>query len=237
LRASCRPGLSSAASRQLADAGGQSGAAGGVRVDVRPDDVLALLAATCQGALHGGWDHDLQQRTLSIVFAGPRAESLSRARRDTQIEPPGTRRAERRSRFKPRAVWLQPDGPLGGDDLLPGSRQQHECASARREASTDSQNVQHIFTGAADPGVPASPAAQLVSTALAESEQARLLVQGLLSVHGMMNDREAAAGELKLVSLAAFDDVNAAGGEYAGRDEAARSGCRRGAHRLEVLDS
>jgi AcrR family transcriptional regulator len=44
--------------------------AGAVRRDIRSDEVIALLGSTCQGALHGGWDHDLQQRTLTIIFNG-----------------------------------------------------------------------------------------------------------------------------------------------------------------------
>ncbi|MEV7010906.1 TetR/AcrR family transcriptional regulator [Streptosporangium sp. NPDC051022] len=46
--------------------------AGAVREDVRPDEVLALLTAACQGALSAGWDRDLQRRTLAIVFDGLR---------------------------------------------------------------------------------------------------------------------------------------------------------------------
>jgi AcrR family transcriptional regulator len=46
--------------------------AGAVRANVRIDEVMALLAATCQGALQGGWDSDLRERTLAIVFAGLR---------------------------------------------------------------------------------------------------------------------------------------------------------------------
>jgi AcrR family transcriptional regulator len=44
--------------------------AGTVRRDVRLDEVVALLTAVCQGAL--GWDADLRERTLGIVFAGLR---------------------------------------------------------------------------------------------------------------------------------------------------------------------
>jgi AcrR family transcriptional regulator len=47
--------------------------AGTVRADVRPAEVLALLSAACQGALHGGWDRDLQDRSLAILFDGLRA--------------------------------------------------------------------------------------------------------------------------------------------------------------------
>ncbi|MEV4625239.1 helix-turn-helix domain-containing protein [Micromonospora sp. NPDC049523] len=43
-----------------------------VRADVRLDEVMALLVSTCQGALHAGWDADLQRRTLAVVFAGLR---------------------------------------------------------------------------------------------------------------------------------------------------------------------
>jgi AcrR family transcriptional regulator len=45
-------------------------ACGAVRSGVRPDEVLALLDATCQGALRGGWDADLRHRTLAVVFTG-----------------------------------------------------------------------------------------------------------------------------------------------------------------------
>lgn len=46
--------------------------AGGVRADVQVDEVIALLAATCQGTLRAGWNPDLRQRTLAIIFAGLR---------------------------------------------------------------------------------------------------------------------------------------------------------------------
>ena len=46
--------------------------AGAVRGDVRIDEVMALLAATCQGALQGGWGQDLRDRTLAVVFTGLR---------------------------------------------------------------------------------------------------------------------------------------------------------------------
>ncbi|WP_344980361.1 TetR/AcrR family transcriptional regulator [Streptosporangium fragile] len=46
--------------------------AGVVREDVRLDEVVALLVGVCQGALHAGWDPDLQRRTLAIVFDGLR---------------------------------------------------------------------------------------------------------------------------------------------------------------------
>jgi AcrR family transcriptional regulator len=45
---------------------------GAVREDVRLDEVIALLTGACQGALHAGWDQDLRQRTLAIVFNGLR---------------------------------------------------------------------------------------------------------------------------------------------------------------------
>lgn len=45
---------------------------GAVRADIHLDEVLALLGATCQGALRAGWDADLRRRTLAIVFAGLR---------------------------------------------------------------------------------------------------------------------------------------------------------------------
>ncbi|ACZ87950.1 TetR/AcrR family transcriptional regulator [Streptosporangium roseum] len=46
--------------------------AGTVRQEIRLDEVIALLAATCQAALHAGWEPDLQRRTLAIVFEGLR---------------------------------------------------------------------------------------------------------------------------------------------------------------------
>jgi AcrR family transcriptional regulator len=46
--------------------------AGSVRKDVHLDEVMALLTSTCQGALHAGWNRDLQQRTLAIIFNGLR---------------------------------------------------------------------------------------------------------------------------------------------------------------------
>jgi AcrR family transcriptional regulator len=46
--------------------------AGAIRPDVRLDEVLALLTGACQGALHAGWDPDLQRRTLAVIFDGLR---------------------------------------------------------------------------------------------------------------------------------------------------------------------
>ena len=46
--------------------------AGAVRPDVRLDQVMAILTAACQGAMHGAWDDDLRRRTLMIVFDGLR---------------------------------------------------------------------------------------------------------------------------------------------------------------------
>ncbi len=43
---------------------------GTVRTDVRLDEVLALLTATAQGALRGGWSPDLRDRVLARVFGG-----------------------------------------------------------------------------------------------------------------------------------------------------------------------
>jgi hypothetical protein len=54
----------------------QARAAGTVRPDIRLDEVMALLTATSQGALHAGWDADLRERTLAIVFAGLRSAQL-----------------------------------------------------------------------------------------------------------------------------------------------------------------
>jgi AcrR family transcriptional regulator len=44
--------------------------AGTVRPEVKIDEVMALLTATSQGALHAGWDRGLRRRTLAIIFAG-----------------------------------------------------------------------------------------------------------------------------------------------------------------------
>jgi AcrR family transcriptional regulator len=44
--------------------------AGAVRADVRLPEVMALLTGTCQAALSAGWDQDLRDRTLAIIFAG-----------------------------------------------------------------------------------------------------------------------------------------------------------------------
>jgi AcrR family transcriptional regulator len=46
--------------------------AGTVRAEVQLDEVLALLTAAGQGALHGGWSPDLRERTLEVIFAGLR---------------------------------------------------------------------------------------------------------------------------------------------------------------------
>ena len=48
----------------------QAQAAGTVRPDVRPPEVMALLVSVGQGAVHGGWDAGLQDRTLGVIFAG-----------------------------------------------------------------------------------------------------------------------------------------------------------------------
>jgi AcrR family transcriptional regulator len=64
-------GFTDAVGRLLASAQ----AVGTVRADVAVPETMALLTSTVQGALHGGWDSDLQQRTLDIVFAGFRPPS------------------------------------------------------------------------------------------------------------------------------------------------------------------
>jgi AcrR family transcriptional regulator len=46
--------------------------AGVIRSDIRLGEVVALLTATSQGALRGGWNADLRRRTLAVVFAGLR---------------------------------------------------------------------------------------------------------------------------------------------------------------------
>jgi AcrR family transcriptional regulator len=51
--------------------------AGAVRSDVQIAEVMALLTSTCQGALHAGWDNDLQHRTLTVIFDGLRPTARS----------------------------------------------------------------------------------------------------------------------------------------------------------------
>jgi AcrR family transcriptional regulator len=48
----------------------QARAAGDVAATVRLPEVMALLVSVCQGALHGGWDEQLQAGTLAVIFAG-----------------------------------------------------------------------------------------------------------------------------------------------------------------------
>lgn len=45
---------------------------GGVRDDIGPPEVLAVLLGTCQAALSVGWNAELQERVLVIVFDGLR---------------------------------------------------------------------------------------------------------------------------------------------------------------------
>jgi AcrR family transcriptional regulator len=45
-------------------------AVGAVRADIGLDEVMALLTSTAQGALQGGWNAELRQRTLEVIFAG-----------------------------------------------------------------------------------------------------------------------------------------------------------------------
>lgn len=45
---------------------------GEVRPEIQLDEVLALLTAAAQGALHAGWDPDLRRRTLAVIFTGLR---------------------------------------------------------------------------------------------------------------------------------------------------------------------
>ena len=55
--------------------------AGTVDDDVRLPEVMALLTSVCQGALAGGWDPGLQERTLAVVFAGLRPDGATPAGR------------------------------------------------------------------------------------------------------------------------------------------------------------
>ncbi|MDG4791467.1 helix-turn-helix domain containing protein [Micromonospora sp. WMMD1102] len=52
-------------------------AAGTVDRRVGLPEVMALLASTCQGALHGNWDAELRDRTLAIIFAGLRPGAVA----------------------------------------------------------------------------------------------------------------------------------------------------------------
>jgi hypothetical protein len=45
---------------------------GAVRGDVHIAEVMALITSSCHGALHGGWDSELQHRTLAVIFDGLR---------------------------------------------------------------------------------------------------------------------------------------------------------------------
>ena len=45
---------------------------GTIRPEVRLDETMALLTATAQGALRGGWSEDLRRRTLDLIFSGMR---------------------------------------------------------------------------------------------------------------------------------------------------------------------
>jgi AcrR family transcriptional regulator len=56
--------------------------AGAVRPEVDISEVIALLAATSDAALRGGWDPGLQQRTLAVIFAGLETHAPPRRARD-----------------------------------------------------------------------------------------------------------------------------------------------------------
>lgn len=51
--------------------------AGTVRPEVGTPEVIALLVGTCQAALNAGWDKELRDRTLDIIFAGLRPPARS----------------------------------------------------------------------------------------------------------------------------------------------------------------
>ncbi|MDP4505892.1 TetR/AcrR family transcriptional regulator [Nonomuraea turcica] len=46
--------------------------AGAVRDDLRPDELIPLLAAICQGAMTDGWSEQFRHRALTILFDGMR---------------------------------------------------------------------------------------------------------------------------------------------------------------------
>jgi AcrR family transcriptional regulator len=50
-----------------------------IRSEVQLDEVMALLLATTQGAVSGGWSPELRERTLAVVFAGLRMSGARRS--------------------------------------------------------------------------------------------------------------------------------------------------------------
>ena len=52
--------------------------AGAVRADVQIAEVMALITSSCHGALHGGWDRQLQHRALAVIFDGLRPAAAGR---------------------------------------------------------------------------------------------------------------------------------------------------------------
>jgi AcrR family transcriptional regulator len=50
-----------------------------IRPEVQLDEVMALLLATTQGAVSGGWSRELRGRTLAVVFAGLRTSAARRS--------------------------------------------------------------------------------------------------------------------------------------------------------------
>jgi AcrR family transcriptional regulator len=50
---------------------------GAVRADVRIAEVMALITSSCQGALVGGWDSELQHRALAVIFEGLRSNTTT----------------------------------------------------------------------------------------------------------------------------------------------------------------
>ncbi|THV26695.1 TetR/AcrR family transcriptional regulator [Glycomyces paridis] len=49
--------------------------AGAVRGDLRPEELVALLAAVCQEAMTAGWDEPFRLRALEVLFDGIRARA------------------------------------------------------------------------------------------------------------------------------------------------------------------
>ncbi|WP_406065406.1 TetR/AcrR family transcriptional regulator [Micromonospora sp. NBC_00860] len=66
----------------------QARAAGAVADSVRLPETMALLASLCQGALHGGWDQQLQARTLAVIFTGLKHDRPAPRRQAGTPEPP-----------------------------------------------------------------------------------------------------------------------------------------------------
>src|SRR6185437_3235180 len=114
-------------------------------------------------------------------------------------------------------LW-QADRTARVDDLVEGDRRLVLHARAARLRS-DRQNAQLVLAAAADPGVGAGAALQLVRAVLVDSEQAGLRVEGLRAraVRVLHGDRAVGEGEGADVVRALVIDCR--GGEDAAGDD------------------